>query len=316
MTTDDDFAQHLRARAHDLAPHVTVHTSRVLPRARHRRGRIRSVQAVGAVGILAAMGAGADGLTGWVAPWRSPEAVGPAVAPTETTAPVVDVPTPAATEQVPAPTPTQDPAAESAGRYWYTLITSAGPEGQETHESWLSRELPGLLVSNGDLANASAVGPVNVVGRFKIDGVWVDMLRDPSALPADGVSLAEVLRASVEPDRRSGSDDDKVFDMVRDLLMEGGLLPQPLLEAAWDAAAALPGSAVTPGADASGRTGEVLQYNGTEADVRLVRDPATGLLLEQSTGSIVSLYTVQELTDVIPLEPTLEMSGCTAWSSC
>ena len=55
---------------------------------------------------------------------------------------------------------------------------------------------------------------------------------------------------------------------------------------------------------------------GTEGPVRLMRDPATGLLLERDTGSSVARYSVQEFTDIIPLEPTLEMSGCTAWPSC
>ena len=73
---------------------------------------------------------------------------------------------------------------------------------------------------------------------------------------------------------------------------------------------------VTVGADTSGRTGEVLTFSGTKASNRLVRDPAAGLLLEQDTGSIVVIFTVPEFTDIIPLEPPIEVSGCVNWSSC
>ena len=73
---------------------------------------------------------------------------------------------------------------------------------------------------------------------------------------------------------------------------------------------------MTVGADTSGRTGEVLTFSGTKASVRPVRDPATGLLLEQDTGSIVVIFTVHEFTDIIPLEHPLEVSGCVNYSSC
>ena len=307
MTDDDDFVQQLRARVDDLTPRVTVHTSRVLPRARHRRARLRSIKTVSAVGALAFVGASAGGNTGVTWPWGTIRVVVSAATSSANATPQVEAPTDAPTASADAP---------AQGRYWHTVISLTGPSGPEITESWQSRELPGIVVSDGDLATASAMGPVDVIGRFKIDGQWVDMLRDPDALPTQGPALAEVLRASVEPDRRSGSDDDKVFAMAYELLMSGALLPDPLLQAAWDAAAGVPGSTVTLGADASGRGGEVLTYEGTESHVRLVRDPATGLLLERDTGASVALYSVQEFTDTIPLEPTLEMSGCTAWSSC
>lgn len=314
--TDDDFAQHLRARVHELTPHVTVHTSRVLARARHRRAGIRSAQTVGAVGALAVVGASAAGLTGATSLWRSPEPIAPATTSSADATPPVETPPVETPAPAPAPSAIEAPEAPVQGRYWHTVVTYTDSGGSETSESWQSLELPGLVVSDGDLATASAMGPVDVIGRFKIDGQWVDMLRDPHALPTEGAALGEVLRASVEPDRGSGSDDDKVIDMARHLLMRGALVPEPLLRAAWDAAADVPGSTVTVGTDSSGRRGEVFEHKGTQGDVRLVRDPVSGLLLEQGTAGRGGLYTVQEFTDAIPLEPTLEMSGCTAWSSC
>ncbi|MBC7549933.1 MAG: hypothetical protein H7269_03355 [Cellulomonas sp.] len=307
MTDNDDFAQRLRARVDEVAPPVTVHTSRVLPRGRHRRARLRSFQVLGVVGAFAVVGASAGGITGATGMWGIGKAVVPAA-----TSPAIATPS----AEAPTATPTAAAQAPAQGRYWHTVTSSTGPSGPETSETWKSRELPGIGFSNGDLANAFAMGPVDEIGRFKIDGQWVDMLRDPDALPTQGPALTEVLRASVEPDRRSGSDDDKVFAMATELLERGALLPEALLNAAWDAAAEVPGSTITVGTDLSGRAGEVLTYTGTEGPARLVRDPATGLLLEQGARSSVAHYSVQEFTDIIPLEPTLEMSGCTAWSSC
>ena len=169
----------------------------------------------------------------------------------------------------------------------------------------------------GDIVGMAGVRIRTVVlERFKIDGRWGDMLRDPGARPTQGPAPAGLLRASVEPDRRTGSDDDEVFAMATELLETGARLPEPLPHAAWDAAVEVPGSVVTVGADTSGRTGEVLTFSGTKASNRLVRDPAAGLLLEQDTGSIVVIFTVPEFTDIIPLEPPIEVSGCVNWSSC
>jgi hypothetical protein len=311
MSTDDDFTRHLRDLADSATPTVDVQTDRVVPRARRRRALTRSAGA-GAVGMVAVVGVLVG--HGWAdAPWRTDDGL---VLPAATGTPTADespAPTP---ESTPAPTQTTSGTAQGAAPYWYTLIT--GPDGGgERFESWQSPDRPGLLVWDGDLANPAAMGPTTVIGRFRIDGEWVDMLRDPSALPTDPVALEAVLRASVEPDRRSGTDEDKVYGMAYDLLNNSpGWLPTDLLLATWQVAGSLPGSTVAPGQDSLGRAGEVLTRPGTEnGSDRLVIDQATGLLLEMNSGDGIRVIQ-QGPADSVPLEPTLEMAGCTAWETC
>lgn len=307
MSTDDDITRRLRDLAGAVTPTVDVRTARVVPRARRRRALTRSAGA-GAVGLVAVVGVLVG--QGWTdAPWRTG---GVQVLPAATGTPTVE-PTPD-----PTPDPTQTPSgtAQGAAPYWYKLITEPGGGG-ERFESWQSPDRPGLLVWDGDLANPAAMGPTNVIGRFRMDGEWVEMLRDPSALPTDPVALEAVLRDSVEPDRRSGTDDDKVYGMAYDLLNGSpGWLPTDLLLAVWQVAGSLPGSTVAPGQDALGREGEVLTRPGTEnGSDRLVIDPKTGLLLEMGSGDDVRVIQ-QGPADSVPLEPTLEMAGCTAWETC
>lgn len=185
-------------------------------------------------------------------------------------------------------------------------------------DQWTSRTAPGLLVLGDDPSTAQGIGPSSVIGRFRIDGAWVDQLRDVSALPTDAAGLEAVLRDSVEPGRGSGSDDDKVFNMARNLLLEGGLQPDALRRAAWDVAAGLPAAAISTGTDSVSRTGEVLEYTDeTGRPARLIRDPATGLLLEDSVGEdSVRVYIEQGPATELPVEPTLASSGCVDWSTC
>ncbi|WP_024285474.1 hypothetical protein [Cellulomonas sp. KRMCY2] len=315
MGTDEDFARTLRMRLDAVAPRLDVDTTRVVPRARRRRAVVRGLGTF----ALAAVVAGG----GWAAqarPWSSWAAAPPAAL-------VGPVPTPSVTPTAePDPTPSVAPVVQPtvlAGTYWYTLRQSsyAGDEHQE--ESWLSRDEPGLLVTDGDLTTATGVGPRDVIGRFRIDGEWIDMLRDPALLPVDPTALEDVLRASVEPDRRSGTDDDKVFGMARDLLLDGGLLPVGLRQAAWAVAAGVPGVTASDGADSTGRTGEVLEHTADGVVTTLVRDPETGLLLEESSDDLEgssddwsSTYLDQRLVEDVPVEPTLENSGCTSWATC
>ena len=147
------------------------------------------------------------------------------------------------------------------------------------------------------------------------------MLQDPALLPTDGPGLAAVLRASVQPEARNGSDDDKVFEMADDLLEIAGVLPQDLRLAVWDAATTVPGATTSVGSDSLGRSGDVLQYTRTDGTkVRFVRDASTGLLLEVSYsvfgGDAVRVYLEQKTVTDIPVEPTLENSGCTSWATC
>ncbi|HQY34416.1 MAG TPA: hypothetical protein PLS68_10660 [Actinotalea sp.] len=303
MGHDEDFAQALRDRAHAVAPHIAVDTGRVVPRARRRRAVARGA---GSLALAAVMAGG-----GWVAqaqPW-STAAPGTTALPVGGGAP--ETPSAGPTATAVAPPTVEEP-------FWYTLaqISSADGTRSEQAESWLSRELPGLLVTDGDLATATGVGPRDVVGRFFLDGAWVDMLRDPTALPTDAAALEGVLRASVEPDRRSGTDDEKVFGMARDLLLDGGLLPVELRRAAWDVAAGLPGVTVTDGSDSTGRAGSVLAYPTGGSVSTLVADPLTGLLLEQSTGDGFTTYLEQGSVVAPPVEPTLDNAGCVSWATC
>ncbi|VTR77106.1 hypothetical protein [Cellulomonas hominis] len=312
MSTDDEFVRHLRDRA-DAVPTVPVDTSRVLPRARRRRAATRTAGA-GAVAVLVVAGVVVG--QAWAgAPWRTgPAQIAPAV-----TATVEPTPGP-----TPAPTPTgatttgtaTTGTAQGAAPYWYVLSVTQDADGEHRSESWSSRERPGLLMWDGDLTNLAAMGPTSVVGRFRIDGEWVDMLRDPARLPTEPAALEAVLRDSVEPDRRSGSDDDKVHGMTHDLLLQGGTLPTDLLVAVWQVAKGLPGSTVTVGTDSIGRPGEILEYAASEGGVeRTVVDPATGLVLEMGSADHPAVVH-QGPADSVPVEPTLEMAGCTAWETC
>lgn len=303
MDHDEAFARTLRDRLDRAQPQIDVDTARVVPRARRRRAAVRGATTLAMVAAVAGVG--------WAGGAWSPghaTDVLPAV-----TAPP-PVPTDAPSEGSDAsrsPGAAEDPAALEPGTWWYTSTTSGDGPGGVT-ELYVSRDQPGLIVSDGDLTTATGIGPRSVIGRFRLDGEWVDMLRDPARLPADPAALAEVLHASVEPDRRSGTNDDKVFGMARDLLREGGLLPAGLRRAAWSVAASLPGATTSSGTDALGRAGEVLEYAGADGTTRLVRDPVTGMVVEEDGNTVVD----QRKVDVLPVEPTLESSGCTAWESC
>jgi hypothetical protein len=311
MSTDDDFVQHLRARADAATPPVDVRTDRVVPRARRRRAWTRAA-GTGAVALVAVTGV-VVGQSWADAPWRTG---GEQVLPAATASPTAGTsPAPTAAPS-PDPTGTTSGTAQGAAPYWYKLIT--GPDGvSERSEQWRSTDRPGLSVEDGDLATAWASGPDDYVGRFVIDGERFDPLRDPSLLPTDPTALESVLRASVEPDRRGGTDDDKVYGMIYDVLNEyPGWMPTDLLLAMWQVAGSLPGSTVTAGEDSLGRPGEVLLRPGTQnGSDRLVIDPATGLLLEMNSGDRVRVIQ-QGPADTVPVEPTLEMAGCTAWESC
>lgn len=330
MSTDDEFARHLRSRVEAAAPTIDVDTVRVVPRARRRRAWTRAAGAGAAGGLVLAGVLVGQAWAG--APWSTHTLAGPA-----------GTGEPVATEEPspdPSPDPSADPSADAtaaeealaaaeaaadaalradtaqgAAPYWYTRYTSSSG----FHESWTSRDRPGLLVSNGDLAGAEVIEPSDVVGRFRIDGVWHEELRDPGLLPTDPAELEAVFRASIEPDRRSGSDDDKVFGMAYDLVNDGSWLPSSLLQAAWQVAGSLPGSQVTPGTDGAGRAGEVLVYtpSGGDGPIQLVADPRTGELMQidslAGTGPVVIEHA---RADAVPVQPSLEGTGCRSWETC
>lgn len=318
MSTDDEFARDLRARADAAAPAIDVDLTGVVPRARRRRAWTRAAGAGAAGGLVLAGVLVGQAWAG--APWSTHTLAGPA-GPGVTAAPSGGATTAPPTEPTARDEATADPAlrdgtAQGAAPYWYTLITGPGGTGERS-ESWLSPDRPGLLVWDGDLANATAAGPSGGIGRFRIGGAWVDALRDPAALPTDPAALEQVLRDSVEPDRLSGTDDDKVYGMAYDLLnSNAGWLPTGLLQAAWEVAGSLPGSTVVPGEDSSGRVGEVLTRPGAvNGPERLVVDPATGLVLELNAGADTRVLT-QAPADELPLDPARAMAGCVTRETC
>lgn len=309
MSTDDELVRRLREHARAVVPPLAVDTAAVVPRARRRRATTRAAGAA-AVGLVAVAGivvgqAWAD------APWRAgPGEIAPA---TRSTAPAAPTPTPEDTSHGADARPG---TAQGAAPYWYTVSTGPGGSG-ERDEKWQSPSRPGLLVTDGDLAHATATGPDRLSGPFRIGGAWVDVLDDPTRLPTDPAALEAVLRDSIEPDRRAGTDDDKVYGMVYDLLIESpGWLPTDLLRAAWQVAGSLPGSTLEPGEDSTGRAGEVLtRPGGVNGAERLVVDPATGLVLELEQEGQVRVFQ-QGPADAVPVEPSLEATGCTSWESC
>ncbi|MBD7918439.1 hypothetical protein H9657_09130 [Cellulomonas sp. Sa3CUA2] len=151
-----------------------------------------------------------------------------------------------------------------------------------------------------------------------VAGVRYEMLADPRVLPTQADELTRVVRASLQPDRGQGSDDDRVFEAARTALSEGGLWGQEHRAAFWGVVAALPGVEAAEGQDGAGRTGEVLRYTDSGGVVhQLVRDPATGLLLEESGGDgSWTRYLEQRPAPEVPLEPTIELAGCATWATC
>jgi hypothetical protein len=305
MIDDEMFAERLSGWADQVVPRFEVDPDQVVRRARSRRPVTRSATVTAAAVTVAVAGV-------WAAPGTAWESLVQRPAQWSVGGPGHERPTAAPT----TPAPESSPSASTAPTYWYSRIETTWPDVTQVRETWSSRVLPGLTIADGDLTQPVAFGPRDVLGRFRIDGEWVDMLRDPAALPTDAEDLAAVLRDSVEPDRRQGTDDQKIFGMVRDLLVLGGLLPADLRLALWDVAARLSGAEVADGDDSTGRAGRVLVYTAEHGQVRFVGDPATGLLLEMDESWGRTVYLEQRETQEIPVQPTIEMAGCVAWESC
>lgn len=268
---DDDFARALRDRLDAVAPRFEIDTTRVVPRARRHRTTVRSVGVAASVVALVAGGWFAD-----ARPWTTHTSVAPA-ATAETSA--------ASNPSVPTPEPSTSPSPDAAApaTWWYERWETDG--GARTDEQWWSRTEYGLGVTNGDLSTADEFEPMTSIGAFRIDGVMVQQLSDPALLPTDPDELLAVLRASAQPGVRSGSDDDKAFEMAKDLLERTGLIPEDLRRAAWEAASRLPGATLADDQVISGRTVEVLVHESSTGEyMRLARDPATGLLTAISTS--------------------------------
>ena len=324
VTTDERDARALRERVDAAVPRVEVDVERVIPRARRRRAVVRTAVGATTLSLVLAAGAGAVAVLDLPSSQELVPAGAPPAQPAPTTPPEPsDAPRPVPATAVVADDGTAtgvpgDPW-DGADRYWYQLIETRGPDGDvEQREVWASRERPGLLLWDGNLQGAAATGPRVVIGSWVVAGVRHEMLADPRVLPTDAEELLRTARDSVQPDRGSGSDDDKVVDSVLTALGEGGLYDAELRDGLWGALVSLSGGVPVEGEDSAGRPGEVLTLrtsDGTEH--RLVRARGTGLLLEvASSGGSATRYLEQRSRDDVPIEPTLEIAGCASWATC
>jgi hypothetical protein len=326
MDQDELFVQGLRARADAAVPRVDVDVDRVVPRARRRRRVVRG--AAGATTLALVLGAtwGASAVLG-VGPVRDVAPAGPGTTvptPAEGSVPPDGKPRP----RVPAEAVIADDGTvtgvpgdpwEGDEPYWYEKVEWVDADGAvRSSESWSSRERPGLRMTDGDVSRADVLGPIVVLGSYVLDGHRYEKLADPRALPTDPDALLAVLRASAEPERRLGTDDDKVVSMVHDALQQSALLPQDLRQAFWDAVRRVPGVEVVPG-ESRGRPAEVLTYRyvGTSGSERFVRDPATDVLEIGGLDSTAAVVVEQGPSGPPPVDPvSLAGSGCAEWRHC
>ncbi|MHA7134366.1 hypothetical protein [Oerskovia turbata] len=321
MIDDQEYTKRLRDHVDALVPTFAVDTTSVVETARRRRAAARTGGGAALAVVLAA--------TAWVVqaqPWDAP-------AQPASGAPFTPL-------DEPLPTPTVDPGWPDAP-FWHTLSETestmvGGPDDGETtisrEESWKGHDEPGLLMSNGDVTTAAGIGPSGW-GSVVIDGEEVLIDWDGLyTLPTDPVVLEQLLRGSLDPERGSGTDEDKLTDAIRGFLAASPA-PPALRLALYEVAAGLPGTTVTPGAtDAAGRTGVLLERRHPHGHVnRLIIEPGTGRLLEESStlenpppaepGAIYSsswraTYLDEGPADDTPVEPTLENSGCVSWETC
>lgn len=305
MSADEEFTRHLRERIDAVGPAITVDTSGVIRGARRRRTVVRSGAATAAVTAVA--------LVGWLAaaqPFTTATGYAPAVEPE-----------PVATQDVPTPTPSATTDAADAGwpdaAYWHTTVEVRQGADVEVNETWYGHTAPGLMVSDGDLASASGMGPASWTD-LPINGVDTIITWDALyALPTDPAVLEQLLRGAVQPDRRAGTDDEKVFGMIQDLMNNSPASPA-LRRALWSVASGLPGVVVTPGAtDTKGRPATMLANpTATFWPEALYVDPDDGRLLQVDTADAVVVYLDAGPATAPPVEPTLEGSGCTSWATC
>ncbi len=321
---DDAFARSLRERVDAVAPEIDVDTTRVVSAARRARRRRRAaVASACALAVVAGAGAWAAQERGLL---RSEPLLPANVAPY-----VLD-----------ADAPTIDGGWPDAP-YWHVRSESSGTDstGAASHEvrdSWSGNDRPGVVMFEGSPEDGFSFGPRGW-GDLLIDGERVMIGWDGLyALPTEPAQLEQLLRASVEPDRGAGSDEDKVFDMARSLLVDSPA-PPALRDALWTIMTGLPTS--TPLGeitDSLGRTGEGVERSLQGQTDRLVYDPVEHRVLESSheldPGVLAEMEAQGQLEGVIlsvtgrttyleegpaqdpPIEPSLEDSGCVAWETC
>ncbi|WP_315096251.1 hypothetical protein [uncultured Cellulomonas sp.] len=309
MSADDTFTRELRSRIDVVGPPIRVDTSRVIGRARRRRAVTRSLTTTAAVTAVA--------VVGWAAASAQPWTQGTGQLPGGTS-PVVSQ-SPVVPTGSPEPAVVVDPAdlGWPDAPYWRSAFTTSDDGRVDQHENWYGHSSPGLITENGDLATASGMGPA-LWGVLLIDGTRVQIHWDELyALPTSPVTLERLLRASVEPDRGTGSEDDKVFALAVDLLVNSPA-PPPLRRAVWALAQDLPGTVVTPGqTDSTRRPATLLARTGeAESAGQYWFDPADGRLLEMERHGYRYTFVESGPDTQMPREISLEESGCFSWETC
>ncbi|QAY64651.1 hypothetical protein ET495_17230 [Xylanimonas allomyrinae] len=331
--TDEEFAADLRALVDDVAPVVDVDVAGVVPAARRRRARRRATVSVAATGVVALTLGWAVQAQPWqdvaVQPWRDV-----AVQPAQRVLSVDPPPAP----QDPADAVPVDPAVGGwpDAAYWHVTTTSvntttAGTTTTEHRESWYGRTDPSLVVVDGNLDPDAliATGPASW-GRIDIDGVDTILRWDVlPVLPTDPAALGALLVQNVHPEQGVGTSDDKVFQSALDLL-SGSPAPVALRDALWQVMTTLPGSTVDDAAqDSTGRAGVAVERTIDGQVVRAVYDTAGRRLLESWTRTLGTgepdgtgaagfrvTFLGEEPSGPPPVDPTLEMAGCTQWDRC
>jgi hypothetical protein len=348
MSEHDDVARRLAARAQGLVPEFTVDTSGVIRSGRRRRAatRVGAMVAAAAVvsggGIAASAAFGSSGGGGGLAAGPSETVATAAPSPSASPSPSSTLPPPVAPYGAPYAVSDVDGSMTGAsgdpwpgdGLYWHlrTERRSATGEVLSSRDTWASRERPGLVIDDGDPASAFATGPLGVLEHVVVDGVDLDMLAEPEYLPTDPVALHAAFRAAarvemVDPNGRGrGPEDQRVFQKVTEVLAwNSGTLPEPLRQALWQVAAAVPGAETRTGTDPDGRAAEIVHFRyqaGDGPDVEYYRDVATGLVIathylaEEGAAESWLVVTQQGPTSDIPLQPTLALAGCAHWLTC
>lgn len=326
---DQDFVTRLRERVDAVAPAVVVDTSVVVPRARRRRAATRTAVLAVVAGVVAT---GAVWAAGGTRP-AAPPADGTGV-------------------QEDAPDDAPDDIRDDAGQveegwpdapYWYVaydVLDNTGFPSQRV-ETWYGHDAPGVVLVDGEPASAS--GPATW-GALRLGGSYLEgdhrVLEDGRVqvtwdvlyeLPATRSVLEDVLRASVDPDR-DATEDEQVFDLVVELV-SGSPAPPSLRRALWAIAVDLEGSRAQLLDDPEGTATWFLDRSetGGTAAGQYWFDPDDGRLLDvlvnptpeqldAHPGEIVKgwdiVYVEEGPAQEPPVEPTLELAGCTSWETC
>ncbi|MFJ9585247.1 CU044_5270 family protein [Streptomyces acidicola] len=179
------------------------------------------------------------------------------------------------------------PATEAP--YWKTTLNLTVPadgEKESTHTRYLDRKGKSTEVNPDGSTKVVVTAHAYAVGDRTLGWNQLDKL------PTDPKALAALLPSA----NSAGGSAKSTFDNATALLGESPAGPD-LRAALYRVLADLPGVKVTgPARDATGRTGTALEWKTTSATVRLIVNPKTGDLLEETetapgTGALQARYT-------------------------